>query len=526
MTEQQHIIKKQIIELQLSSQQGAFELQNEVSSIYHRKIVPRLEALCDQLSDNQTIVRIDSLDINLGNIEINHLEQEIVAKVEAYIKQYLTEKANPSDSIIAEQTQTNGSNISRQNIDNYTSHFTQEQDSNNINAQASNISSQSTSQLEILSYFLQTGMLPWWAKTLTKQELIESCDRIITTSPNQIQPLLQQTIQNEAQLKRLIYQFPDTTLLKITRLLSSDLAQFFIDYNSDIREIFKQIQPLRNIPKNLSRLERWRSLFFCLSKERSINQNQFQVPQETLLYIATSFQINYSHLVTQMVEVVDHFGREGRSLKSKLPEILDQIATSSQSEKIFRTKNSPTPPEQSTDFQTSTESFNNSDEIYIHNSGLILLWPFLTRFFDNIGLVEENNFISFNCAERAVLLLQYLVDALPSPSEHLLPLNKLLCGIELLEPVETNWKLSEQERSECESLLNAVIQNWSILKNTSIEGLRKAFLQRKGILRILDGSWLLQVERKSYDILLDRIPWSISVIKLPWMTEVLYVQWS
>ncbi|NEO28529.1 MAG: hypothetical protein F6K03_17040, partial [Kamptonema sp. SIO4C4] len=80
-------------------------------------------------------------------------------------------------------------------------------------------------------------------------------------------------------------------------------------------------------------------------------------------------------------------------------------------------------------------------------------------------------------------------------------------------------------QSECEQLLSAVIHNWSSLKNTSIAGFRKAFLQREGVLKPWYGSWLLQVERKSYDVLLARIPWGIQTIKLPWMNAVLSVEW-
>ncbi|NEQ81580.1 MAG: hypothetical protein F6K26_15380 [Moorea sp. SIO2I5] len=154
-----------------------------------------------------------------------------------------------------------------------------------------------------------------------------------------------------------------------------------------------------------------------------------------------------------------------------------------------------------------------------------MLWPFLTRFFVTIGLLQNKIFINTTSAERAALLLQYLVDNSTEIPEHILPLHKILCGIYLLEPIDTNLEITEQERAECEKLLSAVIQNWSILKNTSIEGFRRAFLQRNGIVRIRDGSWLLQVERETYDILLDRIPWSIRVVKLPWMDNILYVEW-
>ena len=487
MIEQGHIIKKQIIELQLSSQQGAFEVQSEVSRIYRSKVIPLIEALCNQLSDEQTIVRIDSLEIDLGNININNLEQELVEKIEEYIKQHLPEKKKSSNS---------------------------------------HVYSQSTSQLELLIYFLQTGMRPWWAKTLSKQELIDYFDRLITTSPNQIHPILWHSFQDEKQLKRLIYQFPDATLLKIIHLFYPSLIQFIANYNSDIIELCKKIEILRNIPENMARLERWRGIFLSLFFESNIKREKKQIIKESLLYISTSFNLNYLDLVNQIQKIVERFRIEGKSFKSELPKLLSQIVFSSQSEKKVEDQNLIIYSQNFTNYQPSIESFSDSDEIYIQNSGLILLWPFLNRFFEEVGLLQENNFINLSSVERAVLLLQYLADASSAPPEHILPLNKLLCGIELLEPVETNWKITEQERSECENLLCAVIQHWSILKNTSIEGLRKAFLQRKGVLRIIDGSLLLQVERETYDVLLDKIPWSIGIIKFPWMNEALSVEWS
>lgn len=173
----------------------------------------------------------------------------------------------------------------------------------------------------------------------------------------------------------------------------------------------------------------------------------------------------------------------------------------------------------------SGECFNDSDELYLANAGLIILWPFLVRLFETLTLVYEQEFKDAESAERAVLILQYLVDESSEAAEHLLPLNKLLCGLDLMEPVSASIDISEQEKAECNKLLTAVIQHWTALKNTSIDGLRKAFLQREAILRVRDGGWLLQVERATHDILLDNIPWSIRMVKLPWMEDMIYVEW-
>jgi hypothetical protein len=74
-------------------------------------------------------------------------------------------------------------------------------------------------------------------------------------------------------------------------------------------------------------------------------------------------------------------------------------------------------------------------------------------------------------------------------------------------------------------LLRGMIDNWKALGNTSVAGLREAFLQRQGRLQLRDDAWHLRVESKTYDMLLDQLPWGFSTIKYPWMERVVYVEW-
>ncbi|NEQ31630.1 MAG: hypothetical protein F6K04_11580 [Leptolyngbya sp. SIO4C5] len=172
-----------------------------------------------------------------------------------------------------------------------------------------------------------------------------------------------------------------------------------------------------------------------------------------------------------------------------------------------------------------SDSLPPDESIYIDNSGLVLLWPFLSRFLATLGLVESGQFITPEAAPRTALLLQHLVDGSTESLEASLPLNKLLCGLSLGDSIPYRLDLTETERDESEQLLLAVIQNWSALKNISTDGLRRAFLQRPGLLRRRQDGWLLQVEHQSHDILLDRLPWSIRVVRLPWMLTLLQVEW-
>ena len=95
--------------------------------------------------------------------------------------------------------------------------------------------------------------------------------------------------------------------------------------------------------------------------------------------------------------------------------------------------------------------------------------------------------------------------------------------------IEQSDTLSIEAFETADGLIKAAIGYWTVLKNTSPEGLRETFLRRSGKLsnRAEGEGWRLQIERKTVDILLEKLPmgWSYSVIKLPWMAEMVFVEW-
>ena len=176
--------------------------------------------------------------------------------------------------------------------------------------------------------------------------------------------------------------------------------------------------------------------------------------------------------------------------------------------------------------ETIKDPFTDSNEDYIYNAGLVTVWPYLPRLFLNLGMVDNGNFINMDTAERAALLLQYLVEPDTEMPESLLSLNKLLCGFELSWPLPADFTPTEQEQGECDALLKAVTCHWDVLKNMSFERVRLDFFQRPGVLRARAGNWLLQVEQQTHDILMQKLPWPTGVVKLPWMDCALLVDWG
>jgi hypothetical protein len=178
------------------------------------------------------------------------------------------------------------------------------------------------------------------------------------------------------------------------------------------------------------------------------------------------------------------------------------------------------------------EQWNHAvpEPIHVANAGLVLLWPFLPRYFELLGFVRDGGFVDFNSRSRAVQLLNLLASGQLAHHEAELPLAKVLCGVAPAMPLAegSNVEPDARERSLSEELLGGVRQNWDKLRNTTAEALREAFLMRDGRLQAEGGSertWRLIVELKAYDVLLDTLPWRLSPIRFGWMTEMLSVQW-
>ena len=164
-------------------------------------------------------------------------------------------------------------------------------------------------------------------------------------------------------------------------------------------------------------------------------------------------------------------------------------------------------------------------EVYITNAGMVLAAPYLPRLFEMLGMTEKSAFKNLEAQLRAVHLLQYLVTKQAVSPEYRLFLNKLLCGVGTGQPIPLEIKLSGQEKELIDSLLHGMIENWKILGNTSVAGLRESFLQRQGKLLLRDEAWHLRVASKPFDMLLDQLPWGFKTIKYPWMERLIHVQW-
>src|SRR3982750_1251575 len=185
-----HIIKRQVIELEMAQSLDRTAIQNRVSRIYREEIVPLLDKLLSNKSASSTLV-IDRLEINIGQIPAGRLEQVLAAKIGEALQESLdkikTPPAPKASTIIQPAT-------ARQ---------------------------ESHSDAELVVYFLQTGVFPWWAQETTYALLEKAFHAVIRQQPTTFNNILIALLQDEAVVKRLVYTFSDNLLGQITELLIS-----------------------------------------------------------------------------------------------------------------------------------------------------------------------------------------------------------------------------------------------------------------------------------------------------------------
>jgi hypothetical protein len=170
---------------------------------------------------------------------------------------------------------------------------------------------------------------------------------------------------------------------------------------------------------------------------------------------------------------------------------------------------------------------NLTESIFIQNSGLILLHPFLPKLFTRLDYLENNKWKNLWSQHRACLLLQFITSFNEEIFENDLTLNKILCGIGLEDVVSTKVEFTQKEKAACNDLLLVVIDHWEILGKTSVNGLQESFISRPGkIFQNGNESFELKVEGRSYDMLLDQLPWGISMVKVSWMDQFLICYWN
>lgn len=496
MPDQRHVIKRQILQLTIRRDQQAHLLTAEVSRVYRQRIVPLIDRYCTELSAPDRLHRIESLEVDLGTVDAHNLEEEFFAKAGPALQGALAAQIKAQDQADP----------------------------------SSNRTSPAQSQLELLVCVARTGSLPWWVDT-SQPGLINACLRDLAAHhPEALCRLLHDLAREPRFLSRIVHHVAEDRLVELVGML---LPRFTAALRQDVMTLVMLVQHCAAaVDRQPAQLRH--SIWCHLIYVASVGGQQYDTLQAlyraALRRVAADEGVTYDGLIVgiqRRAQVGDMDpGAVHRVLASIDPMAAQQTFYPSEHRLVLEAVSQLLAPKQPSQEESVPDCLaGDADELFIDNAGLVTLWPFLSHFFTHVELLEGKEFKDAAARQRAVGLLQYLATGDAECPEYLLPLNKVLCGMELTEVFDFSAPLAEAEREECTKLLHAVIAQAPILRDMTPTGFRGSFLLRRGILSTRDGAWLLRVERETYDVVLDRFPWTMQWVKLPWMEAPLRVEW-
>lgn len=518
-----HIIRKQIIELELPSQQNAWQFQQKAGRLFQEKVIGKLEPILDRLNLSGEHLRIPHLEIDLGTIPPSQFEQVFVRKCILVIRQVL-EKEAAQFNVKPEKEATR----------------------------------KLQEAITVFLCFIESSLLPWYTDFYSVEALEIMVWGKMKSHKNEFKiAFITSAQKSPIVLDRLIQQFSLPFIKSILNIILGVDSTLFPVIETHLRKFLKQ---------HLSTTEERKLCLALLKKKifpKEIKTDTFtslitQIKQISLHPKNRSEEKILQNLIRQQFfiqsdlsiqKLTKHFFQEIKSDDStksitKAKHTDSNSPEESTVEKLKRTQPVDNPKRNDSNIHKSITQDQNdiiepkldhSEKVisfpkegyYIGNAGLIICAHFLKIIFAGFELIENNVFKNAAAQNRALALTQYMVTGEENVAEFLLPLNKVLCGVPHSAPINRMIDLTQKEKEEAENLLNHLIKHWTILGNSSIESLRNTFLKRKGKLTFEENrsTWLLQIEKTGFDICVERLPWSISIIKLPWMKEPLHVDW-
>lgn len=364
-------------------------------------------------------------------------------------------------------------------------------------------------ELTHLHHFLLYGTPPSGTSSLSRSGLLKIQERLLRNHPTVAAALYRTILADRPARNRFLRFSPVALYDKVLRLLVGSELTKAKRLWADLAELLPGILR-RFVPAVFRQTAAEELLAYPAVWQKKPNFKDY--PEYLLEQIARR---EGKPLPTLFAELVTATEKRTEPLKEDWSRILGDIR-----EKKIKEATS------GTDEAAITNPPVMDEPLYIHNSGLVILAPYLPRYFDMLGMLDGKVFPDEATAARAALLLEYLASGRAEVPEYELAFNKVLCGLQIDTPLPASIELTDEETEISRQILNAILQNWDKMSGSTVENLQGSFLLRAGLLRQGEDAWSLNVESAGFDVLLSFIPWTISLVSLPWMERRLEVDWK
>ena len=227
MGQQRHVIKRQTVEITLADKEAAWPIQQTLSRIFQQHFPAVLDRYLSEVSPADCLHRIDYLELDLGELDSNQLEADILDRIDATLRQALQEHIGNT-----QQPEP----------------VAQQQDEK-IRA-----------NLQLFEHFVREGNLPWWADNTQSHAPEKSLTALLNSDSKALTHLLVKLIQEPRCLHRLISYFDDEHLVAIMALLTTAPKGVATSLLQTLLAVEAPLRQLTAIPGSRIRFTLWQSL--------------------------------------------------------------------------------------------------------------------------------------------------------------------------------------------------------------------------------------------------------------------------
>jgi len=509
IAEQKHIINKILLEVDANSISVGYKLKDILDVFLKEDILPSLDRYFKSIEHQlpADIVQISQLNLEVNVGDHNNFEalkkdtrEKLVQEIDKLIKAPI-----PSENIVLINTDER--------------------------------------QVQALLFFVEHGYAPWW-KTTSGSRLFTLADFKRSLSSDAFQNQFVALLKKNSARKRSIFQFKNKEL----QLLLQTAFKSQNEVKLLNREVIGKFKPLNSS----SRVFMWTSVIdYLLSKNEMAlvqklyvelvnrintkDKNIHAFAESTLIILKQLLRIKKEITITVLQKPINDASQKTETIAESILSMYSEIGLSDKAESILKPvgrqktpKKHQTKPlgndEMIRDISYKEDMNDSSPKTYyVQNAGLVIVHPYISRFFQNCGLLNDNN--TFLDREMAAHALHYLATKKEQQLENDMVFEKFICGIPIAESINRHIQLSEDIKNQAEELLKSIIENWDALGNASIDLLRQEFLQRVGKLSFNEDNPKIIIERKTQDILVDKLPWGIGLFKLSWFDKLIFIDW-
>lgn len=185
MAEQTHRIERQILEIEVSDPSEGRRLQEVLSRLHRQSFAGIIERTLDELAGPGTLVRIDRLTIDLGEIDDDRIEAAFAQSLRRELRAGLERALRSDDAGAPRPRQVDGP----------------------------------AAAVHEIAYFARTGALPWSAAARDARHLSQRLQEALQGSPRTLTQALRELAQEPPALARLAAHYGDAELASLVDLL-------------------------------------------------------------------------------------------------------------------------------------------------------------------------------------------------------------------------------------------------------------------------------------------------------------------